>query len=574
MTAAERSALHAAAAARLRDAGLRSAALAPYLLATEPAGDAEVVARLRSAAAEAVRRRDPERARRYLTRALREPPAASELPAVLAELGEAEWLAGATAEAVEHLEAALERTAEPELRADRALALHRAQFATGRFLEAFALLERELPHAGPEQRGRMETALASIGLLHPATVWRLTRAPAGGPAELLRIACWTCATGTAEAAVTAAGRALAGARRQADDPADSLAVNETVWLLAYADAHDEALAVLDDTLADARARGSTFGISSAAALRALIALQRGDVVTAEGEASAGAELDGLSPFVRPLLFGTLALARVARGALDEAEAAMAQSGCGPDLPEFVCLNPVFHARGVLRLAQGRCEEALGDFSELGERSRRMALRNPGDPWRLGAAEAYVRLGCPGEAAALAGEHLEIARRWGTASAVGIAQHGHALVHGSDPGALAEAATTLAGSPAQLAHARCLVDLGAALRRANRRADARAPLREGFELARRCGAHALAERAHEELLVAGARPRRLQFSGPDALTPGERRVAELAAAGSSNRAIAEALFVTTKTVDNHLGRVYGKLGISSRAALRAALEPEA
>jgi DNA-binding CsgD family transcriptional regulator len=129
---------------------------------------------------------------------------------------------------------------------------------------------------------------------------------------------------------------------------------------------------------------------------------------------------------------------------------------------------------------------------------------------------------------------------------------------------------LADSPARLDHARCLVDLGAALRRANQRSAAREPLREGLELARRCGADALVQRAHHELVVAGGRPRRLMFSGPDALTPSERRVAELAAEGHSNREIAQLLFVTTKTVDNHLARVYGKLGITSRGDLAGAL----
>ena len=61
-----------------------------------------------------------------------------------------------------------------------------------------------------------------------------------------------------------------------------------------------------------------------------------------------------------------------------------------------------------------------------------------------------------------------------------------------------------------------------------------------------------------------------FSGPEALTPSERRVAELAADGQSNREIAQLLYVTTKTVDNHLARAYGKLGISSRGQLAEAL----
>jgi DNA-binding CsgD family transcriptional regulator len=384
------------------------------------------------------------------------------------------------------------------------------------------------------------------------------------------VACWKWASGTAEETIEFGRRALADARAHAADAADSIPIYEALWVLCYADAHELALSVLDDTLADARARGSIFGISTSCALRAIIAMQRGDVATAESEARTAVVLPGLSDFVRPPLFGVLALALVARGELEEAEWAIEQSGCGPSLPEFVCLNPVFHARGMLRLAQGRCEDALADFSEFGERSRRINLRNPGDPWRLGAAEALMRLGSPAEAATLADEQLELARSWGTNSAIGIALHGHALAHGADPDALAVATEALAASPARLDHARSLVDLGAALRRANRRGAAREPLRQGLELARRCGATALWQRAHEELLVAGARPRRLMFSGPEALTPSERRVAELAAEGQSNREIAQVLFVTTKTVDNHLGRAYTKLGISSRSELPAAL----
>ena len=120
-----------------------------------------------------------------------------------------------------------------------------------------------------------------------------------------------------------------------------------------------------------------------------------------------------------------------------------------------------------------------------------------------------------------------------------------------------------------------MELGSALRRAGERTDARAVLADGLEQARRCGATGLAARAHEELVLAGARPRRLQFSGVEALTAAERRVADLAAEGLSNREIAQRLYVTPKTVENQLGRVYGKLGIASRAELAdALLEPAA
>jgi DNA-binding CsgD family transcriptional regulator len=90
------------------------------------------------------------------------------------------------------------------------------------------------------------------------------------------------------------------------------------------------------------------------------------------------------------------------------------------------------------------------------------------------------------------------------------------------------------------------------------------------LAHRCGGRGVEERALQELLATGARPRRAPASGRDALTPSELRVAELAAGGNSNRQIAQRLFVTQKTVEAHLARSFRKLGIESRAQLAGVL----
>jgi DNA-binding CsgD family transcriptional regulator len=87
---------------------------------------------------------------------------------------------------------------------------------------------------------------------------------------------------------------------------------------------------------------------------------------------------------------------------------------------------------------------------------------------------------------------------------------------------------------------------------------------------RTGATALVERVRDELVIAGARPRRLMFRGVEGLTGSERRVAELATEGLTNRQIAQGLFVTTKTVESHLRSVYRKLDISSRSQLGSAL----
>ena len=108
-----------------------------------------------------------------------------------------------------------------------------------------------------------------------------------------------------------------------------------------------------------------------------------------------------------------------------------------------------------------------------------------------------------------------------------------------------------------------------MRRAGRRSEAREPLREARELAVEVGAKGLEQRVHEELVVAGARPQRVAQAGVEGLTPSERRVSELAAAGRRNREIADELFVTLKTVEVHLGRAYAKLGISGRTQLASA-----
>jgi DNA-binding CsgD family transcriptional regulator len=166
----------------------------------------------------------------------------------------------------------------------------------------------------------------------------------------------------------------------------------------------------------------------------------------------------------------------------------------------------------------------------------------------------------------------MARMWGAPRTVGISLRALGLVQGGPEGQtlLGEAVARLQGAQAQAEHARALVDLGAALRRGNRRTEAQVPLRQGLELAYRAGAVGLVRRAQDELAAMGARPRKLVLTGVDALTPSERRVARMAAEGMSNKELAQALFVTVKAVEVHLSSVYRKLRISSRGQLAEAL----
>ena len=198
------------------------------------------------------------------------------------------------------------------------------------------------------------------------------------------------------------------------------------------------------------------------------------------------------------------------------------------------------------------------------------------PWRSQAALALLRLGGIDEGRRLAREELELSRRWGAPRTIGISLHALGLVEGSAAGEkrLREAVEVLADSPARFEHARVLIDLGAALRRANTRNEARKHLRQGVDLAHECGASGLVTRGNEELAATGAHPRKVMLSGLESLTASERRVAQMAAEEVSNKEIAQALFVTVKTVEVHLSRVYRKLDIQSRRELAGALSAPA
>jgi DNA-binding CsgD family transcriptional regulator len=136
--------------------------------------------------------------------------------------------------------------------------------------------------------------------------------------------------------------------------------------------------------------------------------------------------------------------------------------------------------------------------------------------------------------------------------------------------LQAALDALDGCPSELERATTLLSLGAALRRDNRRLEARGPLHAALELAERIGAAAVADSARRELRAAGSRPRRTTRTGVDALSPQEHRIATLAADGHSNPSIAQTLFLSRKTVEMHLGHAYRKLGVSSRRDLPRAL----
>jgi ATP/maltotriose-dependent transcriptional regulator MalT len=339
---------------------------------------------------------------------------------------------------------------------------------------------------------------------------------------------------------------------------------------------DEALSHYDASIADALRNGSMLDLALAKMHRAQTLVHRGDLAEAEAEAREASELCeewGPSARLSAWTAAFLADALMEQGRLDEAGAALARPGLGGAQRDSALPHFFYASRARLRLSQGDLRGGLGEMLDAGRRFEAIGGRNPAwMPWRSVAALAHLELGDRGEARRLAAEELELARTWGAPRALGAALSAAGLAAGGAEGLalLEEAVAALADSPAKLEHAKARTELGAALRRANRRTKAREHLRRAVALATICGAAPLAARAETELLATGARPRRIALSGLESLTPSERRVAEMASEGPTNRQIAQALFVSTKTVEVHLSSVYRKLEISSRSQLPAAL----
>ncbi|MGH2881774.1 MAG: helix-turn-helix transcriptional regulator, partial [Solirubrobacteraceae bacterium] len=267
-----------------------------------------------------------------------------------------------------------------------------------------------------------------------------------------------------------------------------------------------------------------------------------------------------------------ALCLIEHDELDRAQAVLDEDG---PLSEPQDIEDVLrlYSLAELRLAQGRPKEALDAALAVGEIGERTVRYLGYCAWRSTAAEAALLLGERDRALELVRDEQIRAERTDVLHMRVRARRVLGLCEGSRAGLrnLRTAVRLGSNAPPRLETVRALIDLGAALRRENHRSEAREWLERGADQAARGGVVALCERARVELAAAGARPRRAALlSGPASLTPSERRIAELAATGQSNREIAQALFVTPKTVEYHLRNTYRKLDIQTRQELAGAL----
>jgi DNA-binding CsgD family transcriptional regulator len=345
-----------------------------------------------------------------------------------------------------------------------------------------------------------------------------------------------------------------------------------LWSDRIADAEEAAATAIAQT----RSTGSARGFALASAARSLMRLRRGNLPGAEADARASLELregGGSWEIFRMLAVAALSAVLIERAELDEAATLLGSVAAVPYDPDAVLTQPMRESQARMAMAQGDPERALRELRACEQRERAWGVRSVVPiPWRSHAALAHHARGERDTALRLIADELELARLFGAPRPIGVALRARGLVEGGERGikSLREAREVLGGSSDRLEWARTTVDLGAAMRRLGEKAGARDPLREGLEEARACGATALVERAYDELRATGARPRKILYSGVEALTPSERRVAAMAAEGKTNREIAQALFVTPKTIEVHLSHAYQKLDISSRRELPGAL----
>lgn len=587
--AGERTAAHISAAALLQSRGSTPQRLAGHLLVCEARGSRETVETLLSAGLHALSDRAPNAAIAYLLRALREPAP----PGLRANVLQALTIAGIRAsdyplrDAIE-TEIRAELEAQPHLLSSWAHLLAVWFALSGRIGEAIPLLERAIDAALGEQKlgraFRLEAQLATFARLSPTEMrsrlerYRESIRPDSANERLMAAfdCAWCLVHGEAEQGVALARNALKDGKVFAEQP-ELLAPGWAMMALVCAGALEEGQLAAEQALDVARERGAAPEIAAAWFLRGSTAALRGDLAAAEADHRQAvhiARLGGIQT-ATPLFAGALATVLIERGSTREAATVLEALRAGDQPITWFAALGVF--RGRLLLAQGKPKQAA-EYLLAGQR-RLEEWGVDGIPYmqtRLLAARALASIGDRARASELAEQELAHARRWGAAWPIARAYRALAVSRGGADGIdlLREAVTLLETSSADMQRAEALAELGSALRRARRRAEAREPLRDALSLARRCGAAGLARHVHSELEATGERVRRYVPVGVESLTASERRVAEMAAQGMTNREIAQALFLTVKTIETHLSATYGKLGIGSRQLLPGALSGSA
>ncbi|MFJ6084701.1 ATP-binding protein [Streptomyces sp. NPDC092369] len=587
-----RVALHGQAAWCVVNDGLGPSAAARHLLETHPDGDTWVVHQLRAAAEETLRAGAPDAARRYLARALREPPPFEDRAAVLYELGSASLLTE-PATTVNHLRAALEEPiGDPDLRHNIVYRLSQVLAHSDRLAESSDTLAREIRVTGDARvRLRMLAeqfmwdAFRADEPDHPSRSRRLTKLADRLKGQdlteryIIGLRTWDAILRgePAHVALHHAERALAGGLRWAE-PDRGFEVPVLVALaFMYADRPGRTEELFAAGIAEYEQQGWRGAhLSFAYTLLAYLRYRRGRLAEAEDFVRAGlriAERVGPGTPAHWYAVGILIEVLLARGQVAEATSTAEHYSFGPPFPAAVVFPDSQTVYGELLLARGLHKDAAAELAAAGRRLDPRGIRNPSwCPWQLHLARAESP-DAPERAVATALEAVLRARQFGAPSAIGQALRAAAEVCSGSARVkhLEEAVTHLERSPAAYELACALVDLGTELRRTGRPTEAAEHLYRGLDAAVQCGADGLVDAARAELVAAGLRPRRLHSTETDTLTARERAAAQLAAQGRTDADIAKDLRVDEPTAVRLLSAVYRKMGTEG-TGLAAALRP--
>lgn len=591
LTPDELAAAHCEAAGALHHNGAPSEMVAAHLLLGNGFEADWPVAVLQDAARVARGRGAPDMAADYLKRALRMSLDEATRRRILVALGTDEFHYNPAA-AARHLREGLALTRDTGERARvaglLAAALHVAKCSD----EAVDVLEValcELPDAiddGPVREWRMMLRAQLIQVAYETTttypvvekhlagldIDSLVGESAGERALLAALAVHSLAgNGGAEHTVELVDRALRSGLR-VNAPTGALFAL-AIFVLSCGDRLAEAAGWFDEMAEQGRRDGPEWLALLARYGSATVAARRGDLPEALMRARAVLELTPADLGYSALPFVALIVnALIDQGELDQARQVLSDYQ-GNDVEGVLWDRGVFLlARGRLRLALGDSASALAAFLECGNHLDSAGLVNPGVvAWQSQAALAYSALGQRNTAIEMATAELARSRRWGTARCVGVSLRCLGVVTGGEPGLalLGQAVAELDRSPARLELARALADEGRAWLHHGDTERAVRSLGRALDLAQRCGARALAADARHTLRQAGAAPREPCEEAAAGLTASEHQIVSMAVTGLSDQEVAEALFVTRGTVEQHLGSACRKLGVDGREGLISA-----
>jgi len=589
MSSTESAEVHSRAARILMRRGAARAVVASHLLQTLPAGDAETRARLAEQGAYALSAGNATMAIAYFERAIAEGPVGSDEVSLYSGLARAHAAAGDLEPALATWERAASLTDDIEIQARLKAEAGDALVMAGRHGQAEATFGALLTQGDPggPARQRLVSRVVLAGMLTGtplAELRDLVEATPEGAGDasyddrlLLAARSVLLAFSGRDAAQVRelADRAAGDGRLLHDEGPEGAGLYMAAGSLIWASAFEEAEAVLTGAIEHARDHASSTGLATASSCRGYARMRMGMVTEAvlDLEAALEQRKHGWRAHLGAVLAG-LVECRIARGQLDVA------AGHRHSLDELAHqpgLNGTYATWALADLAeaQGEHDRAASLYAEVGELVQGR-MDNPAImPWRAGRALSLIRLGRGREAVPLAAENLRLAREFGSPHALALALRTQAAVDptGDRISLLREALDVLSGTRALRLEAQVATDLAGmlVLHGTGESAEIVRLLRGAETLAGYQELHPLEDRVRRLLDRIGEPARNANAASVDSLTVSERRVAELAASGLSNRQIAQQLFVTVKAVEWHLSNVYRKLGIRSRTRLPAVLQ---